>query len=224
MPVASEDSGLGGDFDQRRASRTSSSSKDKQSLMCAQNRRKAQNRAAQRAFRERKERYVKDLESKLSALESSTNSLQSDVERLKLALQCVRTENEILRATTGQSLTTSQPVSVSYSAPDAHLQDNDAKEDACNVQGSRNGSMINAAGKDNAASRRKTKGREIPVAQAWDFIQSHPFVKQGLVDIAIVCERLRWAATCDGHGLVFEESLIWQAVEESRRIGGDGLI
>jgi len=167
---------------------------------------------------------VKELENKLSALESSTHSLQSDNERLKIALQRARTENEILRATTGQSPAPSRPVSVSYPSPGAHLLDEDDKDDDYYVQSLKNGSVVNAADKDHVASRRKTKGKEVPAAQAWDFIQSHPLVKQGLVDIADVCERLKGAAKCDGQGPVFEESMIWQAIEESRRSGGDELI
>jgi AP-1-like factor len=240
MPVGSVDSGLG-DIDDGRGSRTRSSSEEKESLTPAQSRRKAQNRAAyvlptynilimmlmqyrQRAFRERKERHVKDLENKLSALESSAHSLQSDNERLKLALQRARTENEILRATSGHSPVQSRPVSVSYPSPGAHLPDEDDKDADYNVQSLDNGSVLNAADKDHPASRRRTKGKEIPAAQAWDLIQSHSLVKQGLVDIADVCERLKGAAKCDGHGPVFEESTIWQAVEESRRCGGDELI
>lgn len=181
--------------------------------------------SSQRAFRERKERHVRDLETKLSALESSTHSLQSDNERLKLALQRARTENEILRATSGQSPLPSRPVSVSYPSPGAHLiPDDDEEDEKYSVQSLNNGSVVNAAGKDHAASRQKSKGKEVPAAQAWDFIQSHPLVKQGLVDVADVCERLKGAAKCDGHGPVFEESTIWQAVEDSRRSGGDELI
>jgi AP-1-like factor len=167
---------------------------------------------------------VKDLENKLSALESSTHSLQSDNERLKLALQRARTENEILRATSGHSPSSSRPVSVSYPSPGAHLPDEDLKDDDYNVQLLTNGSVINAADRDHAASRRKSRSKEVPAAQAWDLIQSHPLVKQGLVDIADVCERLKGRTKCDGHGPVFEESIIWQAVEESRRCGGDELI
>jgi AP-1-like factor len=167
---------------------------------------------------------VKELESKLSALESSTHSLQSDNERLKLALQRARTENEILRATSGQSPAPSRPVSVSYPSPGAHLPDEDEKDDEYNIQSLNNASVVNASDKTHTASRRKTKGKEVPASQAWDLIQSHPLVKQGLVDIADVCERLKGATKCDGHGPVFEESTIWQAVEESRRSGGDELI
>jgi AP-1-like factor len=168
---------------------------------------------------------VKELETKLSALESSTHSLQSDNERLKAALLRARTENEILRATSGQSPSTSRPVSVSYPSPGAHLaqeEDYNTKDDDYSVQSLSNGSVVNAVKRE--LPRRRAKGKEVPAAQAWDLIQSHPLVKQGLVDVADVCERLKGKAKCDGHGPVFEESTIWQAVEESRRCGGDELI
>jgi AP-1-like factor len=223
MPVGSVDSGIGAEFDDGRISRTRSSSEEKDNLTPAQSRRKAQNRAAQRAFRERKERHVKELETKLSALESSTHSLQSDNERLKAALQRARTENEILRATTGHSPSSPQLVTASYPSPGAHLLlEEDEKDDEYNVQPLTNGAVINAA--DREHSRQQTKGKEVPAAKAWDLIQSHTLVKQGLVDVADVCERLKGSAKCDGHGPVFEESAIWQAIDESRRCGGDELI
>jgi AP-1-like factor len=56
--------------------------------------RKAQNRAAQRAFRERKEKHLKDLETKVSELEKTTEStshenglLRAQVERLQMELR-----------------------------------------------------------------------------------------------------------------------------------------
>ncbi|KAF2867164.1 hypothetical protein BDV95DRAFT_598291 [Massariosphaeria phaeospora] len=224
MAVGSADSGIG-DLDDSRVTQTRSSSEEKDNLTPQQSRRKAQNRAAQRAFRERKERHVRELETKLSALESSAHSLQSDNERLKMALQRARTENEILRATSGQSPSSSRPVSVSYPSPGAHLPDEDDGPDVdYNVQSLSHGSLVNSADREHPASRRKNKGKEVPAAQTWDLIQSHTLVKQGLVDIADVCERLKGAAKCDGQGPVFEESAIWQAIEESRRSGGDELI
>jgi AP-1-like factor len=224
MPVGSVDSGIGAEYDDGRISRTRSSSEEKDNLTPAQSRRKAQNRAAQRAFRERKERHVKELETKLSALESSTHSLQSDNERLKAALQRARTENEILRATSGHaSASPPPPVSASYPSPGAHLLlEEEEKDDLYNVQPLSNGSVINAA--DREHSRQQARDKEVPAAKAWDLIQSHTLVKQGLVDVADVCERLKGSAKCDGHGPVFEESAIWQAIDESRRCGGDELI
>lgn len=144
---------------------------------------------------------------------------------MKLALQRARTENEILRATSGQSPPSSRPGSVSYPSPGAHLPiDDDSSNEDYNIQSLDNGSVLNAADKDHAASRRKSKGKEVPAAQAWDIIQAHPLVKQGVVDITDVCERLKGAAKCDGQGPVFEESTIRQAVEDANRNGGDELI
>jgi len=45
---------------------------------------------------------VKDLEKKLSEIESSATTLASDNQRLKLALQRLMTENEILRSSSGR--------------------------------------------------------------------------------------------------------------------------
>jgi len=228
----SVDSGLGADLDDGQPQQARSSSEEKDSLTPAQSRRKAQNRAAQRAFRERKERHVKELETKLSALESSTHSLQSDNERLKAALDRARTENDILRATTRSSPSTSRPISATYPSPGAYLpvhddDDDDDDDDEDTATGYRVESLTNATVVNTAARehpRTRARGKEVPAAQAWDLIQQHPLVKQGLVDVADVCERLKGSAKCDGHGPVFEESTIWRAVEESRRCGGDELI
>jgi AP-1-like factor len=180
---------------------------------------------SQRAFRERKERHVRDLEAKLTHLESSTHSLQSDNDRLKLALQRARTENEILRATTGPSPTHSRPGSMIYPEPGAHLPPENLDDDEpYNVQSLSNGSLVNAADKDHTAMRRKAKGKDVPAAKMWDVIQSHPLIQRGLVDVADVCERLRGVAKCDGAGPVFDETIIYAAIESARRSGGDTLI
>ena len=57
----------------------------------------------QRAFRERKERHVKDLELKLKSMEARSTEIMSDNERLKRELDRVATQNEILRATSGSN-------------------------------------------------------------------------------------------------------------------------
>ncbi|RUS27775.1 transcription factor PAP1-domain-containing protein [Jimgerdemannia flammicorona] len=63
--------------------------------------RKAQNRAAQRAFRERKERYVKELEERIKELESSHNAsssvLQAENQQLKSLVQKLEAENYVLK-------------------------------------------------------------------------------------------------------------------------------
>ncbi|KAG0200943.1 DNA-binding transcription factor yap1 [Mortierella sp. GBA30] len=69
------------------------------------NKRKAQNRAAQRAFRDRKERYVKSLEERIKELEelnpSKTDSkLAEENMNLKVLVQKLETENYFLKEQT----------------------------------------------------------------------------------------------------------------------------
>ena len=77
--------------------------------------RKAQNRAAQRAFRERKERHLKDLETKVEDLEKSSESashenglLRAQVERLQVELKEYRKR---LSWVSSNGLNRSQPIS-----------------------------------------------------------------------------------------------------------------
>ncbi|OJD37476.1 bzip transcription factor [Diplodia corticola] len=207
------------------------------SLTPAQSRRKAQNRAAQRAFRERKERHVRELEDKLRALESSTHSLQSDNERLKLLLQRAKTENEILRATnhhrhrragsTGSGSGSGGSRSASP-GDDGEMQLDLDKDLYTTVPGDGAGAAASSGGSGQQHARANI-GRSTPhllgASQTWDLIQSHSLVLSGAVDVADVCERLRTAARCDGQGPVFEETAIYRIIEEeSSRGGGDALI
>ncbi|KAF9042066.1 hypothetical protein BJ165DRAFT_1349276 [Panaeolus papilionaceus] len=59
--------------------------------------RKEQNRAAQRAFRERKEKHVKDLEDKVADLEAKNEKAISENENLRDLLSRLQTENLALR-------------------------------------------------------------------------------------------------------------------------------
>ncbi|PGH35120.1 hypothetical protein GX50_02042 [[Emmonsia] crescens] len=81
-------------------------SKDKENVSNMHLRRRAQNRASQRAFRERKERHLKSLENKLQDLHSKhQNLLQSyhqrtdEVQLLNSRIQQLTTELDLLRST-----------------------------------------------------------------------------------------------------------------------------
>lgn len=77
--------------------------------------RKEQNRAAQRAFRERKEKHVKDLEDKVAALEERNATTQQENETLREVVSRLQTENVRLRQT---SFTFSVPPTASSSGSD----------------------------------------------------------------------------------------------------------
>ncbi|OBA21832.1 hypothetical protein METBIDRAFT_16435, partial [Metschnikowia bicuspidata var. bicuspidata NRRL YB-4993] len=60
--------------------------------------RKAQNRLAQRAFRERKESKLKELESRLLASEGERQRLLEALDEVRLQFISVKTENQVLRS------------------------------------------------------------------------------------------------------------------------------
>ncbi|MCJ1308768.1 hypothetical protein MMC25_002422 [Agyrium rufum] len=68
-------------FEDRRK-RRSSAARDKQTLSSMHMRRRAQNRASQRAFRERKERHAQELQQQLDELESKHSDLMCNYKKL----------------------------------------------------------------------------------------------------------------------------------------------
>jgi AP-1-like factor len=180
---------------------------------------------SQRAFRERKERHVRDLELKISAFESTVLLLQSDNERLTLAVQSLSTENEILRARAIQTPGSSSLPSASSTPVRTRLYGECAIDDsAFSVQPLDVRSNVSAADKQRADSYRNTNSTSVSASQTWDLIQSHPLAAQGRIDITRVCERLKAAAKYDDHGVVFKMSTVLQAIEESSSGGIDQLL
>lgn len=182
----------------------------------------------QRAFRERKERHVKDLEVKLKSIEARSTDLMSDNERLKRELDRLATQNEILRATT-------TPMKLSYHEA-AQNQRASSASPARKVLSS--GPMIYSPSTFNSAfsdhgdgpvSHRiqisaQTGERLLATGAAWELIQSHELYRRGLVDIGEVSDRLKDKVLCDGSGPTFAESEVIKAIEDSVGAAGDELI
>lgn len=181
--------------------------------------------ARQRAFRERKERHVKDLEAKLANLEASQHKTASENEKLKRDLQKVSTENEILRATSslqaaaaaagaspgsdgvGGPVMTTGPMT--YNPTDFYtdlLSNHDIKTPSHRIATSDAGERLLGAG------------------ATWDLIIGHESFKRGLIDVADISNRLKTQAKCDGQGPVFEERAILNAIEQSVGSGSDSLL
>jgi len=96
----------------RRKSSSGEKGQDESRLL----KRKEQNRAAQRAFRERKEKHVKDLEDKVAQLEAKTETQAAENDNLRDMLSRLQNENVVLKQAT---FTFSVPSS-SNPAPAAH--------------------------------------------------------------------------------------------------------
>lgn len=180
---------------------------------------------SQRAFRERKERHVKDLEAKLASLEAAQSQTASENEKLKRDLQKISTENEILRATSslqqqqangggggslaaaGGAPTTTGPME--YNPTDFYsdlLANHTNKTPSHRIVESESGERLLAAG------------------ATWELIINHELFRRGMVDVGDVSERLKNQAKCDGQGPVFEESAVLRAIEQSVASGSDELL
>ncbi|KAK7889983.1 AP-1-like transcription factor [Exophiala xenobiotica] len=205
-----------------------SSSEEKDILTPQQSRRKAQNRAAQRAFRERKERHVKDLEAKLTTLQTQSSTLNGENERLRRELAKIATENEILRATSGAASNGPTPFleepdelvgPLGYVPTDFPVK---MRSPASSL-----GSGAEAMSKYAHFGTMRTitidddTGEQLlGMGATWDYIQTHELFRKGLVDVGDVCERLKKMARCDGQGPIFLESDVRQAISESAVAGG----
>ncbi|MCJ1270766.1 hypothetical protein MMC22_010663 [Lobaria immixta] len=228
---SSNSNDMSGDLDIYDQAQGRSSDEDKDNLTPAQSRRKAQNRAAQRAFRERKERHVKDLEIKLNSLEAHSSTLLTDNERLKRELEKLATQNEILRATT-------TPLNLAHlNNPHVHPQHHPPQPESP-IPGPQTYSpsaFHEALSGPHSSSMNKpishrihvsatTGERLLATGATWDLIQKHELFRKGMVDIGEVCDRLKDRAMCDGSGPAFAESEIQRAIEESVAGAGDELI
>jgi AP-1-like factor len=197
-------------------SRQAGSNSDDDDLTPAQSRRKAQNRAAQRAFRERKEQHVKNLEAKLASLEAAQTQASSENEKLKRDLQRMSTENEILRATSGQHPNGSMSPSGPTTTGPMHFNPTDFYSDL----------LANHTNKTPSHRIVQSEGGErlLAAGATWDLIINHELFRKGMVDVGDVSLRLKSQAKCDGQGPVFEERAVLRAVEESVASGSDELI
>ncbi|RDW82015.1 hypothetical protein BP6252_03127 [Coleophoma cylindrospora] len=95
IPVELDIEGLYEDHDRRR--RKNPNGTEKVVASHVHSRRRAQNRASQRAFRDRKEKHMRELEQKLGELEGRHNDLTRSYESLQVEYSSVKAELDRLR-------------------------------------------------------------------------------------------------------------------------------
>ncbi|KAL7796476.1 hypothetical protein V8C37DRAFT_346153 [Trichoderma ceciliae] len=201
-------------------------SDDDEIVTPAQCRRKAQNRAAQRAFRERKEKHVKDLESKLANLEAAQKEAANENERLRRDLHRISTENEILRATSAMSQSRSQSQNPNQNQHGPHSPEPLTTGPMTYTPTDFYTNVLQGHNNKHPSHRIVTSDghRLLAAGAAWDYLLAHPLYKRGLVDVSKVAEHLKRMAKCDGQGPVFSEGDVNQAIEQSVASGSDDLL
>jgi len=211
-----------------RGGRGSSEEKD---LTPGQRRRKEQNRAAQRAFRERKERHVKELEARLASLEQANNQAAAENDKLKEQLEKTRLENRLLhenskiRSHSPQEMPEVGPME--FKPIDPRPLDHEqplGEQPPSQFTSPIFGAHPNRGPLHRITTSPKTGERLLGAGAAWDLIVCHRLYQQGLVDIGDISDRLKGVALCDGQGPVFEESIVLEAIHASSGSGVDELL
>lgn len=86
-----------------------------ENLHCCPQKRKAQNRAAQRAFRERKEKHLKDLETKVEELQKASEEANNENQKLRSQVEKMTAELTEYKKRVGMSINTRSPMPMTSS-------------------------------------------------------------------------------------------------------------
>lgn len=170
------------------------SSNSEQAEWEAKERKRAQNRAAQKAFRERREARLKELEEKLKQSEENRRELSEEIRTLKeqqLQQSCAY-HNERYDDT-WQTYT--------FPTPKEFYDELVPKE----VHGEFK--VIEERYVDESGSE------ILPVTAAWEYL--HDLLAYKDFDIQAVMQKLKGREVCHGHGAAYPKALIDQAVEAS---------
>jgi hypothetical protein len=130
------------------------------------------------------------------------------------------TENEILRATTGNA--NGQPYHASAQSPDPITTGPmrySPTAFASNLLSGHNNQTFSHRIVQSADGQRL-----LAAGASWDYIISHELYQKGLIDIGSVSEYLKTRAVCDGQGPVFSERDVLDAIEASVACGSDDLL
>lgn len=177
--------------------------------------RKAQNRAAQRAFRERKETKLKDLEAKLLQSEDERQKLIQELHLIKQQNISMASENELLRLDKGPG--TSSWHGDGYGAPVANkftFPQNQREFIEGIMEGSQhqiNGETVNKV----YDSPDQPGHKVLAVGAVWDYLQIKVEEEDYEdLDIVEVMERLRGNERCHGYGPAYPLQLVNQVIEQ----------
>lgn len=194
-------------------------------------RRKAQNRAAQRAFRERKDTKIRELADKLDAAEQQRQRLERELEQMKQHNAMLDVENQmLLEAQQAQgaanSISNTPPSTLSpsfgVSAPaktDFIISTLGPQE--MSVHGITPEQIQSQASKPGPSYVRDDE-KLLTISAVWDYIMEFTNLNEDIhIDISRVMDRLRGNEVCHGFGPAYPLRLINEILMESIGVTGD---
>lgn len=181
----------------------------------------------QRAFRERKERHVRDLEAKLNLMTTTTSSLQSDNDRLRLLLEQALSDNESLRVT---STTSSRAQAPSGSEQERERTPFPASGSSQSPLSDGGRALHTASLTDSllspepSTSKPSRSSRLLSPNAAWDLLQLHLVYASGALNKGDISERLRELARHNSTGPALDEDDVRRIIDEVARSSVDNVV
>ncbi|KAK6205463.1 Fcr3 transcriptional regulator [Scheffersomyces amazonensis] len=175
--------------------------------------RKAQNRAAQRAFRERKETKLKELEAKLLQSEEERQQLMEQLDLIRKQNISIQTENEVLRSNKGSTTDYSKTETNGnkFSFPQTQ---SDFIEALVTDKHQIYPNSINKVYNNPEESSEKI----LAIGAVWDYLQIKAEEKDidlHNLDINTIMNKLRGHEKCHGFGPAYSLELVQRVFEES---------
>lgn len=182
-----------------------------------QMKRKAQNRAAQRAFRERKETKLKELEAKLLQSEEERQKLMDQLEIIRKQNISITTENEILRSSGDINGGNAFQTRHSHIAPVNKFDFPKTQDDF--IEHVLRGTNHKLKEENKNKVYADNEGRKLlALGAVWDYLQikvEEADLDFNSIDFNDVMERLKGAERCHGYGPAYPLDLVDQAIESS---------
>lgn len=230
---------------------TPSTDRDEKDGTDPQSRRKAQNRAAQRAFRERKEQRVRGLEDELISYKEKYAALEKENEDLKRQIAKLSTENEILKATAHAPCPKNGEDNVEgrveSKASDTTGTQHDSPMEGSEISASNGPIWLNKAmvmdepnpdphflddeqdamsvpSRSRVKIDKQTGERYLDASETWEMIVNYRAAHNVMLNLNDIYKRLKGKTKCDGQGAVIAEEVVKRAIQESVESGRDGLL
>lgn len=180
---------------------------------------KAQNRAAQKAFRERKEARLKELEDKLLESEKNRQSLLKEIEELRKANTEINAENRLLLRNGSEKATKSHRDLIDDSNSKYSFPTKDEFSTSMILEGKLDDKSAYSP-KDNEpvmkhnAQYTDESGRHVlTVPATWEYL--YKLSNNRDFDVTYVMSKLQGQERCHSHGPAYPRTLIDSLVEEA---------
>lgn len=167
----------------------------------------------QRAFRQRKEQHVKDLEDKVASLEKHQADIKAENLRLQEHLNKATAENNVLR---NLNISTKEPTYARSTGSSVSSQcDSDIDEEHIRFRSPP--AILGFDSRYVVDAMTQKGGRLIKGSKIWEFILGHRLYQDGLVDVGMVAQHIQ-KFLCRGTTSGVMESSLIECIEKSAKL------